>query len=264
VLAYVDTSADIKTYRLYRSENSASGYSLISQQSFTPDPNIQFTDITADPDIRSYYYKIAVTDSCGGELFSDNIARTIHLEVENNEGQINNLSWNDYEGWPGPTGVFNIYRVVNDVIQTPQIANITNGTFTWSEDVSSIGVLDEYCYVVEAFEEQLNIYGFLDNAFSNVACAIQDPYVFIPNAFTPGGKNPVFSPVIVFGDPATYNFKIFNRWGQLVFESSEPLIGWDGGFEGTASPAGIYVYQLVFKGYNQKEVRRTGTVMLLK
>jgi gliding motility-associated-like protein len=265
VLAHVDNTADVKSYRLYRSENGTTGYQFIDEKPFTPSTTVSFTDFSADPDIRSYYYRMTATDSCGGETFSDNVARTIHLQVENNEGQANLLTWNDYEGWPGPTGIFNIYRVVNGIIQIPQIANVNNSVLTYNEDVSSIGqVLDEYCYVIEALEEQVNSYGFIDSSFSNVACAVQEPYVFIPNAFTPGGKNPVFRPVIVFGDPATYDLRVYNRWGQLVFESDQPTTGWDGTYDGELSPAGMYVYQLIFKGFNQQEILRTGTVLLLK
>jgi gliding motility-associated-like protein len=264
VLVYADTSADIKSYKLYRSDNGTGGFSVVAQKQYTPQTNISFTDITADPDIRSYFYKVASIDSCGNEFFSENIAKTIHLEVTSNTGQLIDLNWNDYQGWLGPTGVFNIFRVVNGIIQTPQIANITGNTFTYTEDISSIGLVDEFCYVVEALEEQVNVYGFIDSSFSNIACAIQEPYVFIPNAFTPGGKNPIFMPVIVFGDPANYSLLIYNRWGQQVFDSSIPASGWDGSFDGQDCPTGIYVYHLVFKGNNQKEIRRTGTVMLLK
>ncbi len=265
VLVFADPAADVKKYRLYRSENGISGFTLIAEQPYSPVSTITFTDVSADPDIRSYYYKVTATDSCGVETFSDNIARTVHLSVSSDGGPINFLEWNDYGGWPGPTGYFNIYRVVNGAIQTPQFANVINGVLTFTDDVSSLGgVLDEYCYVVEALEEQINTYGFIDSAFSNIACVVQEPFVFIPNAFTPGGKNPVFKPVVVFGDPTTYDLVVFNRWGQRVFESSNPSYGWDGSYEGEACPTGIYIYQVIFKGFNQKEINRTGTLMLLK
>jgi hypothetical protein len=51
---------------------------------------------------------------------------------------------------------------------------------------------------------------------------------YIPNAFTPGGKNPIFLPVILYGDASTYVLKVFNRWGQMVFETKDLGEGWDG------------------------------------
>jgi len=46
--------------------------------------------------------------------------------------------------------------------------------------------------------------------------------------------------------------KIFNRWGQMVFESSEISLGWDGTYQGKPAPAGTYVYRIEYSiaGYN--------------
>lgn len=75
-----------------------------------------------------------------------------------------------------------------------------------------------------------------------VTLACEEPFVFIPNAFTPNndGVNDVF---FVRGK----NFDelyiaIFNRWGQRVFESNSPDIGWDGTFHGDQLPPDVYGY----------------------
>jgi len=53
--------------------------------------------------------------------------------------------------------------------------------------------------------------------------------VFIPNAFSPNndGKNDIFKPM-VFGNVSQYRFSIYNRWGEKIFETSDPQKGWDG------------------------------------
>jgi gliding motility-associated-like protein len=75
---------------------------------------------------------------------------------------------------------------------------------------------------------------------------IADHKLWVPNAFTPNsdGNNDLFQ---VFGNyKAMKNFgiKIFDRWGEMVFESESPEFTWDGTFKGTLMPPGVYVYVL--------------------
>jgi gliding motility-associated-like protein len=78
-----------------------------------------------------------------------------------------------------------------------------------------------------------------DTVFIGSAC----PW-FIPNAFTPNGDglNDVFQPIT--DGNQEFSFSIFNRWGQLLFETSDPDEGWDGSFNGKESEMGTYVYLL--------------------
>lgn len=89
--------------------------------------------------------------------------------------------------------------------------------------------------------------------------------VYIPTAFTPNGdgKNEVFKPVI-FGKPQKYGFAIYNRWGAIVFQTSDPQKGWDGKIAGTIQPAGVFVWTCVyqFKGAEMKTEK--GTVLLIR
>ncbi|MDB4516625.1 PKD domain-containing protein [Crocinitomicaceae bacterium] len=59
----------------------------------------------------------------------------------------------------------------------------------------------------------------------------EEQLFYVPNSFTPNvdGTNETFKPIITSGfDKGSYNLKIFNRWGEVVFESFDPDIGWDG------------------------------------
>ncbi len=71
-----------------------------------------------------------------------------------------------------------------------------------------------------------------------------EPTINIPNAFTPNqnGKNDYFRPLII-GVVSNADFKIFNRWGQLIYESKDPYTtGWDGTFKGVLQEVGVYVF----------------------
>ncbi len=90
------------------------------------------------------------------------------------------------------------------------------------------------------------------------------PAYYIPNAFTPNGDgvNDKFTPIPV-GIASTEYFRIFDRFGQLVFSTNEFLKGWDGKYKGNVATAGTYVWMI--KGIDRygKVVERKGTVLLI-
>ena len=79
----------------------------------------------------------------------------------------------------------------------------------------------------------------------------------VPNAFTPGnGPNNVFK--IIKNGLATLNyFRIFNRWGNMVFETTDIDNGWDGTFSGAPQPFDVYIYEI-------QAVTSTGVVFTKK
>lgn len=81
--------------------------------------------------------------------------------------------------------------------------------------------------------------------------------IFVPNVFTPNGdgKNDVLK---VFGNYiATIDLRIFNQWGQLIFQTNDPAVGWDGKHKGQLQPVGVYAYTL-------KVTRQDGTIVTKK
>jgi gliding motility-associated-like protein len=97
----------------------------------------------------------------------------------------------------------------------------------------------------------------------------QDYNIFVPNAFTPdaNGKNEIFTPILDGFDEQGYTLLIFNRWGQLVFESHNMEIGWDGSFAQRYDQAqdGVYTWKVVAK-VKKSGLRKeyVGHVSLLK
>ncbi len=91
------------------------------------------------------------------------------------------------------------------------------------------------------------------------------PEIFVPSAFTPNGdgKNDVLRPVTV-GISDLHYFKVFNRWGQLLFSTTELGKGWDGIFNGAPQPIGTYVYVVEGADYKGKTVLRKGTAVLIR
>jgi gliding motility-associated-like protein len=86
----------------------------------------------------------------------------------------------------------------------------------------------------------------------------------LPNAFTPGsGPNSSFK-VIKRGEVSINYFRIFNRWGQKVFETTNLEEGWDGSFNGTPQPFGVYVYEIDALTSNGQHFIANGNVTLIR
>jgi gliding motility-associated-like protein len=94
--------------------------------------------------------------------------------------------------------------------------------------------------------------------------AIIDPLLDVPNAFTPGrfGKNSYIS-VVGFGI-GKMSWRIYNRWGQLVFETNNRKIGWDGTFKGQPQPMDVYAYTLDVEFSDGRKLRKTGDITLIR
>jgi gliding motility-associated-like protein len=92
--------------------------------------------------------------------------------------------------------------------------------------------------------------------------------LFFPSAFTPdqNGLNDIFRPRPSCSEIPLlkYHFIIYNRWGQPVFNSSDPSQGWDGRYHNVSAPQGVYVYLAEYSLFPGKSIRTTGTVMLVR
>jgi gliding motility-associated-like protein len=88
----------------------------------------------------------------------------------------------------------------------------------------------------------------------------------MPTAFTPNndGRNDRFRITAQGGMKQVAYFKIFNRWGQEVFSSTDPAAAWDGTFKGKPVEAGAYIWILKGTDFVNKTYSVKGTVMLIR
>jgi gliding motility-associated-like protein len=96
-------------------------------------------------------------------------------------------------------------------------------------------------------------------------CESTDNFIYVPNTFTPNGDglNEVFQPTI-FGSFSNYQFFIYNRWGQRVFETDEYGKPWLGGADAYYVADGTYYYQVTYTDARGVGVVRTGHVTILR
>ena len=110
--------------------------------------------------------------------------------------------------------------------------------------------------------------------YENMVEVIEGNEILIPNAFTPSldgptggsrytdGRNDIFYPVTE--GVIAYNLQIYNRWGELLFSTSDTNKGWDGYYKGRLCAPDVYVYKIDFKFIDGREVMKFGDVTLIR
>ena len=94
---------------------------------------------------------------------------------------------------------------------------------------------------------------------------VQHRSIFVPNAFTPNGDglNDVFKMVNVRNEQLL-EFKVFNRWGTILFSTKDAQEGWDGTFRQNMQPYGVYGYVIRIKYPDNIIETYKGTVTLIR
>jgi gliding motility-associated-like protein len=162
----------------------------------------------------------------------------------------------------------------NDTIAVKGVPHLLTGSgglnYTWS---SPTGINISNPFSQKAFVTLNDDAQFYLKVTDAIGCEGRDtifikvyngPTYYVPNAFTPNadGVNDIFRAIPV-GMANTY-FRIFNRRGQVMFETSQYLKGWDGTFNGKPQPNGTYVWIVTGTDRDYKKVEMKGTVNLIR
>lgn len=86
----------------------------------------------------------------------------------------------------------------------------------------------------------------------------------VPKAFSPNGDG-LNDLLYVKGGPfETFIFRVYNNWGEIVWETNDQNAGWDGKKNGVDQPVGIYVWTLIVDMYNNRQVKKNGDITLIR
>ncbi len=123
------------------------------------------------------------------------------------------------------------------------------------------GSIDSIRYQVMVSDEQ----NCLDSAYLTVKIFKTNPQIFVPTAFTPNGdgKNDLFRPIGVGIKNIEY-FRVYNRWGQMVFSTTVNGRGWDGKIGGKIQSTNTFVWIVKGIDYLDKPFFKKGSVTLIK
>jgi gliding motility-associated-like protein len=286
-----DTTITV-TYSL----NGCSSPSAVSAITVNPLPIATFTsnvtqgcnplsvNLSADDNTNTSYTwttsnGLNATGSQANILFQSNGGFDVSLTANLNGCSVTETVYNYIQVDNYPIAAFepssNLFTEPN---QTIYFMNNSLGasTYLWDFGDGGSSTEDGPSHVFEGNELGFDI---VLTAISNLGCADTTHYFigydpglvyYIPNSFTPDGDmfNQTFNPVFTSGiDNYNYNLYVYNRWGEIIFESMDPAIGWDGsiGQEGKDCEAGTYTYQIFIKIPNFDERKMiVGQVNLIR
>ena len=113
----------------------------------------------------------------------------------------------------------------------------------------------------------MNQYGCTDTFFRFSSFFVNPTgMIHIPNAFAPDGdgRNDIFRPIMLNNKTENYKFLVYNRWGEKVFETTDPNAGWDGTYQGKPCQTEVYAYLVRVEFVNGEEKTEKGVIHLLR
>lgn len=247
---------DAKRYHILRKAPNDDTFSLVKKSSKL---GLDIDSIDLD-NPTEYCYRIAVEDNCGNVSEQSNDG-CIMVLTGGNLRRANSLKWNEYRQWQDSIVQYEVYRSTDS--SNWEYLNTVEDRIRTYVDSSLNDTFMTYCYRVKAVEKKG---GFNEASWSTILCVTQEPLIYIPNAFTPQfseGINDYFGPQGAF-IPSDYSMKIYNRWGQKVFETTEGQ-RWDGTMlNGEYVPMGVYVYYIQMTTTNGEVYDLKGNIKVFR
>jgi gliding motility-associated-like protein len=147
----------------------------------------------------------------------------------------------------------------------------TNATiFSWSPGIDLTSTI-----ITNPISSTTNDIIYTLTGTNNIGCSASDsirvkvfnvpPDIYVPSAFTPDGdvKNDVIRP-IALGIKKLEYFSVYNRFGELIYKTSDIGKGWDGTYKGQKQLPGTYVWQAEAIDFKDKRIFKKGTVILIR
>ena len=243
-----------------------------------------FVDYDVDLYNDEYLYRVSYHDECGNSSPESNFGSNILLKGTQHKSHYD-LNWNAYKNWEGGVRNYIIEYYQHQDNAWIDLETLSGTTLDYidndlQKDSLSIaydfihGVDTSYCYRVKAISYSDIM------SYSNEYCFIAEPTNYFPNAFSPNndGINDTFeyrfnsyqnpnNPIIRTSSfVKSINLQIFNKWGNLVFETNDLDFQWDGTYQnnGEVCPQGAYVISYEMIGFNESVISDKGIIYLLR
>lgn len=263
------TGTSLTKLNIYKAEDN-NPFSLWQTINFNGG-TINLIDNQVKVHTKNYSYYFTTEGNCNNLIFdSSQICKTILLKLSMAAPGNQNLSWNSYSLFKKNTEKQEILLINTPMANKSSPWNILNSynpSIIATKDQSVFNTtMQQLCYCVRAIENPINqFYRRQDTSYSNIECVTADPIVFFPNAIQINGFNTIFFPQGTFLDYDKSSFQIFNRWGQLLYETNDIRKGWDGKLaNGEYVEEDIYAYRATIIGISGKQLNFDGTVTVLK
>jgi gliding motility-associated-like protein len=196
-----------------------------------------------DPFMANEVNNISYIYSLSGCIFDTSLVTSVYprpivsILLDDNANQFYEICEGDsalalYTTVADPIG-YNVWYFMGDTITQDNL------DVTWMESGSYDIMVVHWANGCVSFPDVLNV--GIDECPQSL--------IYIPNSFTPDGNewNNTWQPVFTDGfDPYDFNLYVFNRWGEVIFESKNAMEGWDGTYKNQLVPQGIYAYRIIY------------------
>lgn len=212
----------------------------------------EYTDSGLFTQSTRYYYKINYVDACDILSAESVIASPILLVSEADQ----TITWSAYEGWQNGVSYYTLEKYDENGRLIETIPMGLGTTYTENPDNPYQYILYK---VVATPVDPAN-----GTAESNYLEIIYRSKVAFPNAFSPNGDgtNDIFNFKSRYIRSAT--MKIFNRWGELIYQTDDMEKGWDGTVDGKYAPPGVYIHHTTLTDDMGITFVKSGEVVLIR
>lgn len=257
-----DITADIDSLYLEKAITGSSNFKTFkSYPKSAILSNTLVQDLSADFNSSSFSYRTKTFDKCLNLTSTSNIGTSILLNKPVFMNSEYLLKWNPYQRWE--LGILNQsieYSYDRFTWNTLQNLNATTSTFIFN---NQIPVNDSVCFRI-VNSETLNSFGNTAISVSNIHCVYVIKDFYFPGTINPNSHNNTFK---IYGsgvEKTRQKLEIFNRWGEMVFESNNLQIGWDGKINGEIADMGNYIYKATFYDQTNKYYLKTGSLLIIR
>ena len=247
-----DSSSESNNYSILREDIPGNSFQPVITYKSYPYGLVSDTDLAAD-NRSGHLYKLVAANNCGNEMKESGLTGNMVLTGTSHASMIQ-LNWNSYAWWTNGVDHYEIFRLPggND---WENAGTVPSGDSSFTDDLSAISYQDHssrICYYVQAVASNPPDSRVATESNSNLICIDVLPSVRVPNAFTPNGdgKNDFFCPKFDLL-PLDYLIRIFDRNGNIVFQSTDPSAKWYGTDQsGKKVMEGLYMYYLRYRTGN--------------
>jgi len=264
MLFLLDKTSDSKNYKLFRSVNSVNNFQYVKTFEHYDSDSLECADDSSDVTKNQYYYKLVLFDDCDNLIESSNIGSTILLySIFDNKKYDEKLSWSHYAQWEKGVEKYILERISH--LNDTDIIDDTPGGFAFIDrlEKNDPSVFSgKISYRITAIKKGSK---GKTKSHSNIINIEPPSIITVPNAFSPYGAigNRVFKPLHAFILEKDYYFAIYDRWGQLIFETTDTNKGWDGKKNGQVCPNNVYYYYIQYYSLENEKNTKAGTLNLI-
>lgn len=251
--------ADLSKYEIRHTSssiNSSVEENIFSTLTTTDSDQINLNNTNAEINT----IRLVSTDQCDGVFESVEIETSLLTVSPQSENELE-IKWNAFKYSDAMLIAYELHEVKDGLDEIIYEGSNSQLLYPRSSDGG------ESCFYVITKADGLLIDGSRKETLvkSNTACSKGFPIIRMPNAFNPYGVNSIFRPLAGNSDAiASYQMKVFSRYGELLFLSEQIEKGWNGRTGLKELPQGVYSYLVEVEVIGGEKVRLQGSVMLIR